>query len=137
MARMAQHLEGVRTEMSLSPGDPRHGTANGYSNLGCRCDACRKAQTAYMKARGLAGYKEDACACGRPKRVVATKCWVCHKEDNRAEHGTESRYKGGCRCKFCRAAAAAERRRRRHANLAATRAYDREYQARRRAEAAA
>lgn len=35
-------------------GDPRHGTTNGYRNLGCRCDACRAAnaarQLAYMRA---------------------------------------------------------------------------------------
>lgn len=27
----------------LAPGDPRHGTMNGYNNLRCRCDRCREA----------------------------------------------------------------------------------------------
>ena len=29
--------------MTLAPDDPRHGTDNGYSNLGCRCQPCRDA----------------------------------------------------------------------------------------------
>lgn len=32
---------------ALAPDDPRHGTRNGYGNLGCRCDRCRAANTAY------------------------------------------------------------------------------------------
>ncbi len=31
------------------PVDPRHGTVNGYSNLRCRCDRCRAAQTEYIR----------------------------------------------------------------------------------------
>ena len=27
----------------LEPDDPRHGTYNGYINLGCRCEPCREA----------------------------------------------------------------------------------------------
>lgn len=29
-------------EHGLTPGDPRHGTLNGYGNLGCRCNDCRR-----------------------------------------------------------------------------------------------
>lgn len=29
-------------------GDPRHGSRNGYNNLGCRCDACTSANSDYM-----------------------------------------------------------------------------------------
>jgi hypothetical protein len=36
------------------PNDPRHGSTNGYNNLGCRCMWCRHAwnmrQKAYMQA---------------------------------------------------------------------------------------
>ena len=39
----------------LSPDDPRHGTANGYSNLGCRCAACREANRV-NHARYMAAY---------------------------------------------------------------------------------
>lgn len=30
----------------LTDGDPRHGTTNGYNHYSCRCDRCRKANTA-------------------------------------------------------------------------------------------
>ena len=30
--------------------DSRHGTVNGYGNLGCRCDRCREANNASMRA---------------------------------------------------------------------------------------
>ena len=37
----------VRTDTKRAfyrnPADPRHGTTNGYNNLGCRCEPCRKA----------------------------------------------------------------------------------------------
>jgi len=36
---------------NLPPNDPRHGTINGYSTLGCRCDRCRAAGTAASKRR--------------------------------------------------------------------------------------
>lgn len=35
----------------LAPDDPRHGTRNGYANRGCRCVACRAANTAWMAER--------------------------------------------------------------------------------------
>ena len=33
------------------PNDPRHGTRNGYSNLGCRCDACGEAERLHDRTR--------------------------------------------------------------------------------------
>lgn len=30
-------------------GDPRHGTQNGYINLGCKCDDCKAAHAAYRR----------------------------------------------------------------------------------------
>jgi hypothetical protein len=35
---------------TLPPDDPRHGTPNGYNNLGCRCQRCRDAWAAYCRA---------------------------------------------------------------------------------------
>lgn len=35
----------------LADDDPRHGTANGYNNLRCRCRPCTVAHTAYLRAR--------------------------------------------------------------------------------------
>lgn len=32
--------------------DPRHGTSNGYGNLGCRCDLCRTAWAEYTVKLG-------------------------------------------------------------------------------------
>lgn len=43
-----------KTDLSpnrLAPHDPRHGTPNGYGNLGCRCGACRAANTAHIAER--------------------------------------------------------------------------------------
>lgn len=33
----------------LTPGDPRHGSVNGYTNHHCRCDDCRVAMSAYYR----------------------------------------------------------------------------------------
>ena len=33
----------------MAPDDIRHGTLNGYRNLGCRCQPCRDANTAAMR----------------------------------------------------------------------------------------
>jgi hypothetical protein len=38
---------------NLPPNDPRHGTINGYSTLGCRCDRCRAAGTKAARRRRL------------------------------------------------------------------------------------
>lgn len=35
----------------MNSDDPRHGTANGYSNQKCRCQECRAAWAAYIRAR--------------------------------------------------------------------------------------
>jgi hypothetical protein len=40
--------------------DHRHGSANGYGNLGCRCDRCRAAWTAYSASRRAAKQTEVA-----------------------------------------------------------------------------
>jgi hypothetical protein len=42
----------VRVKPTIYPddGDQRHGTSNGYVNLGCRCDLCRIAWSQYQKA---------------------------------------------------------------------------------------
>jgi hypothetical protein len=96
--------------MSLPPDDPRHGTDNGYRNLGCRCDECRKAtaiaQLAYMHRSGRS----------RP--------WDMYMAERRAQepppHGTESRYSNqGCRCDECKEASRLAKRARRAKRVAA------------------
>lgn len=37
-------------EFTRTADDPRHGTPNGYNNLGCRCKRCTKAHTEYQRA---------------------------------------------------------------------------------------
>jgi len=91
--------------MMMRRDDPRHGTRNGYGNLGCRCDLCRAANTAYRK---------NVCGCGRDKHYASVRCRACNDvERTTFEHGMELRYRRGCRCDECRAAATAARRRRR------------------------
>lgn len=70
----------------LKPGDPRHGTSNGYGNLGCRCDECREANR-QNHARYMATVRKTGQLTG--KEVV---------------HGTPYRYDVGCRCNKCREA---------------------------------
>ena len=36
-------IEREEPRWTIPPNDPRHGTANGYRNLKCRCDRCREA----------------------------------------------------------------------------------------------
>lgn len=72
-----------RREQRLADDDPRHGTPNGYGNLGCRCDECRAAHAAnhaaYMRRKREAG------------EVVGS-------------HGSSVAYDSGCRCDTCRLA---------------------------------
>lgn len=72
--------------------DPRHGTVNGYSNLGCRCDECRASWASHLQAQRAA----------RARRGLPAS-------DPR--HGKASTYANwGCRCQACTEAAAEYRR---------------------------
>lgn len=85
----------MTTRRCIQPGDgdPRHGTANGYANHGCRCEACRVAWRTRHRADRVA-----ATAVGLPP------------DDPR--HGTVTAYSyWGCRCSACTEA-------HRHANRA-------------------
>lgn len=72
----------------LAEGDPRHGTANGYGNLKCRCQPCRNAWAAYVRPRRAArAFREPPV------------------------HGIESSYSNWrCKCALCRDAHAFEAR---------------------------
>ncbi|BBY59167.1 hypothetical protein [Mycolicibacterium sarraceniae] len=69
-----------RKKSGLPPGDPRHGTSNGYGNHFCRCDLCREANrishAAYMKR-----IRDEGRLVGK--------------------HGTDLAYDSGCRCDEC------------------------------------
>jgi hypothetical protein len=90
----------------LAATDPRHGTANGYKNLACRCDACREAWRIYhAEMMHRLGYE-------RPRAV-----FLAERYPEPPPHGTETRYGGKwrCRCDECREAARLARARRRAA----------------------
>lgn len=70
-----------REQVALADDDPRHGTANGYGNHGCRCDSCRTANAATPRAY-LARVRAEGRVLG--------------------EHGSEVAYDSGCRCTECR-----------------------------------
>lgn len=70
----------------LPPDDPRHGTTNGYGNLGCRCGACREANRKNHQA-----YVEKVRDSGQ---LIGAEL----------KHGTAYRYQVGCRCAECREA---------------------------------
>lgn len=110
----------LQTGVNASPllaTDPRHGTLNGYNNLGCRCEACRNAIAAYMR--------EYNHRTGRKRPMAVYLAELSAKPP--PPHGTEARYSSphSCRCDLCRKASVEARKRRRHSNIEATRAYDR------------
>lgn len=79
----------------MLPGDPRHGTANGYSNLGCRCDKCRAAGTSGQRA-----WRAERARRGLP--------------EGDPRHGKATTYANwDCRCQACTKAWAEYRRARR------------------------
>lgn len=73
------------------PTDVRHGTNNGYSNLGCRCDSCRESKSIANRLyytprptkavdpalRGKQPGLYDICECGQPKRKISKRCRGC------------------------------------------------------------
>lgn len=73
----------------MNPNDPRHGTINGYSNGGCRCESCKKANRERHRE-----YMDRVRSQGR---VLS-------------RHGTSLAYDSGCRCPECRAANTAKSR---------------------------
>lgn len=81
---------GSRCKLPLD--DRRHGTANGYRNLCCRCEPCRAAHTVNLRR-----YKVTRIARGIPDHV----------------HGTPGGYGNlDCRCGDCTAAWSRETRER-------------------------
>jgi len=98
-------LASTKAAFQANPEDERHGTVNGYVNLGCRCDRCRGAQRDYCR-----DYTH------RTGRRRPREQWLSERRtqaESRDNHGSETRYSRGCRCEPCRRAAADARARRR------------------------
>lgn len=74
----------------MTPDDPRHGTANGYGNLKCRCDACREAWRQYEPSRAAQERYRRRLGMQPAKRGRT--------------HGIRATYVHGCRCDECREA---------------------------------
>jgi len=96
----------TRRRIVPGDGDHRHGTTNGYGNLGCRCELCCAANTKnHAEWVQRSGY--------RPLNPETGERRLTMKEYNkvrpRAQHGSETMYKRGCRCDKCRFAAMAGR----------------------------
>jgi hypothetical protein len=70
---------------TMNVDDPRHGTANGYHNLGCRCAACRAAWVESCRAARLRRRSKLTAADPRHGRYTT---YINHM----------------CRCPLCRTA---------------------------------
>ena len=70
----------------MLPGDPRHGTVNGYSNLGCRCDKCRASWASHQQTqRAKRAQRGLPASDPRHGKAVTYANW-------------------GCRCQACKQA---------------------------------
>lgn len=97
----------------------KHGL-RGYKVLRCRCDVCRAANAAASrswnernpeKRRAIRTATCPDCggtmSAGNGHAYDPERCLACTRALRAPEHGTGSRYAGGCRCDDCRAATAA------------------------------
>lgn len=67
------------TGCRLWANDPRHGTHNGYHNLGCRCRTCTEANRVWNRARIDRIARERTCPnCGGPGGAATDgACHAC------------------------------------------------------------
>lgn len=105
--REARQRKPPKKRIVEGDGDPRHGTAGGYTNHGCRCDACREAnrlkQAQWRDTSPLAQVRREEA---RQKRLADREKWL-------APHGTlaayhRHRYHGETPCADCHEAALAK-----------------------------
>ncbi len=63
----------VRNRIQSGDGDPRHGTTNGYSNHGCRCEDCTVAWATYHRQYMGTNLHQ------REKRNLRSRLWYAAK----------------------------------------------------------
>lgn len=106
-----------RRKLGLEPlpaTDPRHGTENGYNNLGCRCAPCTTAHNVYT----LEGSHANGRTRPRDQYLADIYNPLTAPDDPR--HGTAGAWAyHRCRCPICRAYAARTRREQRARKRAA------------------
>lgn len=73
----------------LPDDDPRHGTPNGYANLGCRCDLCRAANTDYAREY-MRRVRSEHRLLGSHPSALAYNCG-CRCDPCREAHNERSR----------------------------------------------
>jgi hypothetical protein len=100
--------------------DRWHGTTTGYA-YGCRCDECKAAKSADMRAYRVEHPQDNTSAYAKARNYEAQ----LRREErglpdpNDSRHGTVNGYaKWGCRCDPCRTAANAYKRHRRQVKRA-------------------
>lgn len=82
-----------------------HGTTRSYNAKGCRCDACKKANSDYLKRapinrHGTTNSYNKGCRCEACRKAV-----VNYRANAMIyEHGKKWSYDKGCRCESCKAA---------------------------------
>ena len=105
-----------------APDEPWHGTLNGYKHKKCRCDLCKNANRAYVRAYAkkvmsqpitgseswhgtYRGYIDKGCRCDLckdAKRAYAKKIRSQPITGSESWHGHSSGYDvRGCRCSEC------------------------------------
>ena len=93
-ARKRKQRQAAQARVAANPDAGDHGSTNGYTNQGCRCQPCRDANNAYYQKR----------SAERAELIV--------KDPSLAPHDNESTYKNwGCRCRPCMDSHAAYKRR--------------------------
>lgn len=99
--------------------DKWHGTATGYA-YGCRCDECKAAKSADMRAYRVEHPQDNTSAYAKARDYEAQLRRIEHGlSDGDSRHGTTNGYtKWGCRCDPCRTTANAYKRRRRQVKRA-------------------
>jgi hypothetical protein len=79
-----------RPTITPGDGDERHGTRNGYGNLGCRCTDCRDANTEWQ-ASNRALMRDRVPPYGSHGKATTYTNWSCRCPDCTRAHADYER----------------------------------------------